>query len=99
MNFKKPLLIFSALTAVLSIAFAADQKISELTSLPQGSWATADLLPIVDLSANQTKKTSIADFDLRYFNKNTDILATARGGTGLASTASYPASGIVGNSA
>lgn len=48
----------------------ADQKISALTTLPQASWATNDLLAIVDTSATETKKTTINDL-------NTQISAVA----------------------
>lgn len=47
-------------------AHGVDRKISELSTLSQGSWASGDLVPIVDISANATKKTSVADFDARY---------------------------------
>lgn len=61
---KKSIFFLFALLAVT--AYAADKKVSELNALPAASFATGDLLPIVDISANETKKTSIADFDTRY---------------------------------
>lgn len=79
----RKLLIGVALLAVLGaslLATGADKKISDLVSLPQGSWASGDLFPMVDLSASATKKTSVADFDARFF-KLTDVLAVSNGGT------------------
>jgi hypothetical protein len=55
------IMLLSSLTA-----FGADKKISDLTLLPAASFATGDLVPIVDVSASETKKTTIGDFDLRY---------------------------------
>lgn len=49
-------------------AYGADKKISELNSLASGSWASNDLFAIVDTSANETKKTTVSDFDT--FAKN-----------------------------
>lgn len=44
----------------------ANQKISELTSLAEANYAAGDLIAIVDVSASETKKTTIADLDSRY---------------------------------
>jgi hypothetical protein len=75
--------VFLALTRSANVG-AADQKISAMTSLDQSSWASGDLFPIVDLSANQTKKTSVADFDARY------LLASASQLQGPDGTVSAP---------
>lgn len=53
-------------------ASSADKKFSDLNALSAASWATGDLLAISDVSANETKKTTIADFDTRYL-----LLSTA----------------------
>ena len=39
----------------------SDLKISELPALAGNNLATTDLLPVVDISANETKKLTIAD--------------------------------------
>lgn len=70
-----------AFTLTLS-AFGADKKVSDLNSLPAASWQTVDSLPIIDQSAGETKKTTIGDFDTRYF-QNANVLGVAHGGTGL----------------
>jgi len=44
----------------------ANQKISALTALTAAGFATNDEIPIVDTSAIETKKTTIADFDTRF---------------------------------
>lgn len=44
----------------------ADKKISELTALTSADFATDDLFAVVDTSATETKKTTIADLDARY---------------------------------
>lgn len=67
-------------------AKAADKKFSDLNPLVQGSWSTSDVFPIVDVSAGETKKTSVGDFDLRFF-KLTDILSPDNGGTGMVAPA------------
>ena len=64
-------IIFWALILLTASGIAADKKVSDLNALTQGNWATGDLFPIVDISVPETKKTSVADFDLRYLNKNT----------------------------
>lgn len=77
---------FIFITLLISFTvFAADKKISELNSLPYSGYATNDLLVIVDTSANETKNTSVSDFDQRWFLKSTDILGPSHGGTGLSS--------------
>lgn len=48
------------------VTFAAEKKISDLNALGHSSWASGDLFPIVDVSAGETKKTTVADFDGRY---------------------------------
>lgn len=66
-------------------AFAVDMKISSLPTLPQSSWASGDMIPIVDLSVTTTKKTTIADFDERFVQNASfpsGILAESNGGTG-----------------
>lgn len=59
---------FLLLLAILAgtNAHAAEKKITDLTLLPAASYDTADVLAIVDVSANQTKKTRILDLDGRY---------------------------------
>lgn len=67
MKFPNFFTIFTiSLLLFLTPAQSADKKISELNALTQGSWATGDLFPIVDVSATETKKTTVGDFDLRY---------------------------------
>lgn len=44
----------------------ADKKISDLNSLAEADFAAGDVVPIVDVSASETKKTSISDFDARW---------------------------------
>lgn len=46
----------------------SDTKISDLPYLSESNWATDDLMMIIDVSAltGKSKKTTIADFDLRY---------------------------------
>jgi hypothetical protein len=44
----------------------ANKKISQLSSLSQGDFAPGDSVPIVDQSSNETKRTTIADFDSRW---------------------------------
>lgn len=39
----------------------ADKKITQLTALASGSVASGDVLPIVDVSATETKKITAAD--------------------------------------
>jgi hypothetical protein len=39
----------------------ADKKISELTALPSGSLAIGDMVPIVDESDDETKRTTMGD--------------------------------------
>jgi len=39
----------------------ADQRISQLPSLPQAAVASGDLLPIADVSSSQTKKVTVSD--------------------------------------
>jgi hypothetical protein len=39
----------------------ADQRISQLTSLPVGAVAAGDVLPITDISASETKKITVSD--------------------------------------
>jgi hypothetical protein len=51
-----------------SCALAANKKISELNSLPVASWASGDLFAVVDISSNETKKTTVSDFDTRILN-------------------------------
>lgn len=64
-------------------AWAADKKITDLNLLTSGSFATTDVLPIVDVSANETKKTRILDFDARYivtpFTTNGDMVYQSAG--------------------
>lgn len=62
---KKSIFLVLGLLAA-SASFAVDKKITDLNSLPAASFATGDVMAIVDISANETKKTSIADFDARY---------------------------------
>ncbi len=66
----------------------AQKKFSDLPTLSQGSWASGDLIPIVDISAGLTKNTTVGDFDSRYFQIG-NILGVAYGGTGQ----SIPAAG------
>lgn len=74
------LIIFTALTTL-----AGDKKVSDLNYLGHASFASDDLLLIVDTSAVETKNTKISDFDFRYFTKGTDVLALDSGGTGQTS--------------
>jgi len=76
-------LAVAALLFVVVSATGADKKLSDLTALVQSQWATGDLFAIVDVSASSTKKTTVADFDERYFNEGS-ILEVAYGGTGQA---------------
>jgi hypothetical protein len=81
------------LTFILSLLFAvttlgAGAPISSYNPLAEGSWQTVDLIPIVDTSASETKKTTIGDFDSRYFRTSTDVLGLTHGGTGLSSVPS-----------
>lgn len=39
----------------------ADQRITQLTALPEGDVAATDVLPIVDVGASQTKKITVKD--------------------------------------
>jgi hypothetical protein len=82
------------LTAVSLTAFADSKKISELDSHAAAAWLTSDIFPMVDSATGETKKTSVLDFDTRFF-KLTGTLATSKGGTGVNSTATFPSSGIV----
>lgn len=59
-------IIFSILILITLIAVGADKKITDLTLLSSGSFATGDTIPIVDVSANATKKTTIGELDNRY---------------------------------
>lgn len=97
---------FAALSAMLLIsaliATGADKRVSELTPLVQGDWAAGDTFNIIDVSASASKKTTVADFDLRFF-KLSDVLTVPRGGTGLASGTSggvlgYTATGTIASS-
>lgn len=63
---KKLLSAFILIGLIASVAYAADKKISDLTLLTGASYAVGDLIPIVDISASQTKKTTIGNLDLRY---------------------------------
>ena len=76
----------AALLFVVMSATGADKKLTDLTALLQADWATNDVIAIVDVGANATKKTTIADFDERYFNES-GILTAAQGGTGMAAPA------------
>ena len=62
----KQFLNFLFLTIFSITTFGQNLKISELSSLTNAGVATLDVFPIVDVSANQTKKFSIGEFDLRY---------------------------------
>jgi hypothetical protein len=46
----------------------ADQRITELVELPQGGVASNDVLPIADVSANQTKKVQVKSLIQAGFN-------------------------------
>lgn len=48
----------------------ANKKISQLSSLPESDLAAGDSIPIVDQSANETKRTTIGDLDARYAATN-----------------------------
>lgn len=69
----------------------ADKKISELVALTAANFATDDLFAVVDTSATETKKTTIADLDARYASSGvtqyTDELAQDAVGTILADSA------------
>ncbi len=74
--------------------FAADKKTTDLTTLPQSGWAAGDVFPIVDVSASETKKTTVSEFDLRYLNFNlTQTANTFWGGptTGSAAAPTFRA--------
>lgn len=59
-------IIFSLFILFTIIVFGADKKITDLTLLTSGSFATGDTIPIVDVSANETKKTTLGQLDNRY---------------------------------
>lgn len=66
----------------ISLTVLAQKKISELPSLTESQFDTADLFTIVDVTGSgTTKKTTVGDLDLRYF-KNISVLGVANGGTG-----------------
>jgi hypothetical protein len=90
----KKLLSIIVLSAFSLTAMADSKKISELDSHAAASWLTTDIFPMVDSATGETKKTSVLDFDTRYF-KLAGTLATSKGGTGINSTATFPSSGIV----
>lgn len=100
---KSRTLLICAVVALLMVvlsASGANKKLTDLTALIQSQWATNDVVAIVDVSANATKKTTIADFDERYFNVSSDLLDVAHGGTGLTSGTSggvlaFSASGTI----
>lgn len=67
MKFKTAFLAFLLL---FSESQAVDKKISELNAITESDWATGDLFPMVDISATETKKTTVADFDARFISKD-----------------------------
>lgn len=92
---KRFLLLFLTMTS--AIVFGAGSKTSDLTTLSAGAWSTSDQIPIVDVSAGETKKTTIGDFDLRYLgilgtislsSQTSGTLAIAKGGTARTSAVS-----------
>lgn len=56
----------------------AGKKISELNSITNADLGSTDLVPVVDVTANETKKISVAELDLRY-KAATDALVTQVG--------------------
>lgn len=103
---KSKVFLIAAVTALLLVVInvsGADKKFTDYTALIQSQWATTDVIAIVDISANATKKTTIADFDERYFNVSSDLLGVDHGGTGLTSGTSggvlaFTASGTIASS-
>lgn len=92
LNQKGFLFVLSFILTLSVAGVAVDKKITDLTSLPFGSWATGDTLAIVDVSAGGTgvtKKTTIGDFDGRYFLKagDTTVIGLSNGGSAKALTA------------
>jgi len=99
---KSRVFLIAAVATLLFVVFAAtgaEKKLTDLTALVQADWATSDVFAVVDVSANSTKKTTVADFDARYFNE-TSVATVAQGGTGIASGTSggvlaFSASGTI----
>lgn len=84
-------LILSFLISLFTLStFAANVNIgannsasidfSILNSIAQGSWASDDQFLIFDTSGNTSKKTSVSDFDARYFLQSA-VATIAQGGT------------------
>jgi hypothetical protein len=70
----------------------ADQKISELTELTAAQLATGDSLPVLDVSAVQTKRLLVGSLDARYQASDSDLAAIAAANNGAvlaATTASF----------
>jgi hypothetical protein len=53
--------IFLLLLFLTTTTVHANKKISDLNSLAYTSWASGDLFTIVDISATETKKTTVSD--------------------------------------
>ncbi len=62
----KKFIFFVMVLFATTVGLSADKKITDLPALTAGSFATLDLIPIVDMSAGLNKKTTIGDFDTRY---------------------------------
>jgi hypothetical protein len=77
-------LFFNSLVFVLLgvIALAQDAKISDLPLLPQTSYSDDDLLVVVDTDDSKTKKTTLEEFDKRYYNIGNDIFKLGDGTAG-----------------
>lgn len=67
--------IFLALATLLvsNGGNATQLKLSQLPALSQANWDTLDLIPITDTSAGLSKKTTIGDFDTRYFLQHQNL--------------------------
>lgn len=76
----------AALLFVVIAANGADKKISDLTTLLSVDFASGDKIPIVDVSANAAKSTTIGELDSRWF-LNSGTLGVAHGGTGATTKA------------
>lgn len=77
---KNFMLVVMLLTGFL--AHSAEKKVSDLPLLNQSSWDASDLFVISDLSAGASRKTTVGDFDGRYYLKSAPI-TIAQGGTGV----------------
>lgn len=89
----KKFILFSFLF-LITPSFAADVKISALPSITNAQLAQVDVIPVVDISANATKKIAIGQLDLRYLSSTgamyvsgtlaSPIVVSAAGGVPIA---------------